>query len=138
MLAVLPFRNLAEDAGHEFLSDGLTEQTIHELARARPERLGVIARTSAMTYKGAAKPVAQVGRELGVEYVLLGRVREGCAWLSVEARLVRVRDGAQVWSESFDVAQGDALLVQSEAAERIGRALRARLIPLDRQDVVGA
>lgn len=138
MLAVLPFQNLAGDAGHEYLSDGLTEQTIHEFARARPERLGVIARTSAMTYKGAVKPIGQVGRELGVEYVLLGSLREGCASLSVAARLVRVRDEAQLWSESFDVSQPDALLAQSEAAERISRALRARLLPLDRQDVVGA
>jgi TolB-like protein len=138
MLAVLPFQNLAGAAGHDYLSDGLTEQTIHEFARARPERLGVIARTTAMTYKGKAKPIAQVGRELGVEYVLEGSLKEGCSSLSVAARLVRVRDEAQVWSESFDVAEPDALKAQSEAAERISSALRARLIPLDRQDVVGA
>jgi TolB-like protein len=136
MLAVLPFQNLEGGGAQESLSDGLTEETIHELARS--ERLGVIARTSAMTYKGARKPIEQVGRELGVEYVLEGSVREGCSALSVEARLVRVRDQAQVWSERFDVPQRDPLLVQSEAAERIGRALRARLIPVDGQDVVGA
>ena len=75
MLAILPFQNLSNDPGQEYFSDGLTEETITDLGQLSPENLGVIARTSAMAYKHTDKTISQIGRELGVDYVLEGSVR---------------------------------------------------------------
>src|SRR5260221_7679523 len=70
MLAVLPFENLAGDAEQDYFSDGLTEEMISQLGGLDPQRLGVIARTSVMHYRKSQKPLEQIGRELGVQYVL--------------------------------------------------------------------
>jgi hypothetical protein len=70
MLAVLPFANLSNDPEQEYFSDGLTEETITDLGELNPERLGVIARTSATAYKHTNKTITQIGHELGVDYVL--------------------------------------------------------------------
>ncbi len=75
MLVVLPFENLTAGERYDYLSDGLTEEMITELARLSPERLGVIARTSAMQFKSTTKNIAQIGSELGVSHVLEGSVR---------------------------------------------------------------
>jgi DNA-binding winged helix-turn-helix (wHTH) protein/TolB-like protein len=75
MLVVLPLQNLSGDPSQEYLSDGLTEEMITQLARLQPERLGVIARTTAMRYARAGKKISQIGAELGVDYVLEGSVR---------------------------------------------------------------
>ena len=76
-MVVLPFENLSGDAEQEYFSDGLTEEMIAQLGRLRPQRLGVIARTSAWQYKETEKNITQIGRELGVGYVLEGSVLEG-------------------------------------------------------------
>jgi class 3 adenylate cyclase/TolB-like protein len=86
-LAMLPFANLTGDAEREFLSDGLTEEMIAQLGRLRPEQLRVIARTSSMQYKKSSKPPEQIGRELAVEYLLEGTVRQ-------EGRRVRITAAA--------------------------------------------
>ena len=75
MLVVLPFENLSGDAGQEVFSDGMTEELITQLGSLDPDHLGVIARTSAMQYKGAHKNVVQIARDLGVNYVLEGSIR---------------------------------------------------------------
>ena len=75
MIAVLPFENLSGDSEQEFFSDGLTEEMITELGQLQPARLGVIARTSSMIYKGAKKSIGQVAAELHVDYLLEGSVR---------------------------------------------------------------
>src|SRR5215470_10099212 len=72
MLAVLPFENVGGRKKHDYFSDGITEEMITQLARLNPERLGVIARTSAMQYRSAEKSLRQIGRELGILYVLQG------------------------------------------------------------------
>ena len=74
-LAVLPFENLSADPEQEYFSDGMTEEMIAKLGRMQPETLRVIARTSAMRYKNTNKPLAQLARELGVQYSLEGSVR---------------------------------------------------------------
>jgi hypothetical protein len=78
MLAVLPFVNLSNDPAQEYFSDGLTEETITDLGELNPEQLGLIARTSSTAYKGTNKTIAQIGHELGVDYVLEGSVRPTC------------------------------------------------------------
>jgi TolB-like protein len=126
---VLPFANL--DAGDEpdRFSDGLTEETIHELGELQPGRLGVIARTSTMNYKGARKPPDLVGRELGANYVLGGSVRRFGRHVLVSAELIRVQDLGRVWSESYEAPLVDELRLQSDVAERITASVGARLVP---------
>ena len=80
MLLVLPFENLTAGERYDYFSDGLTEEMITELARLSPERLGVIARTSAMQFKSTTKGIAQIGSELGVSHVLEGSVRRYQKW----------------------------------------------------------
>jgi TolB-like protein len=84
MLAALLFANLSDDPEQEYFSDGLTEETITDLGELNPDRLAVIARTSAASYKHTNKTIAQIGHELGVDYILEGSVRrEGEARASV-------------------------------------------------------
>ncbi|HSB60252.1 MAG TPA: winged helix-turn-helix domain-containing protein, partial [Vicinamibacteria bacterium] len=128
MLAVLPFENLSPDPDQEYFSDGLTEEMITRLARLHPGRLGVIARTSANVYKKKARSIEEVGRELGVGYVLEGSVRRAGGRLRVTAQLIRVADQTHLWAESYERRVADALLVQDELARRIVSALESRLL----------
>lgn len=130
-LAVLPFSNFTGDPQQEFLSDGLTEEMIAELGRL-PE-LGVIARTSVMRYKKTEKGVKEIGKELRVDYVLEGSVRQAEHRLRVTAQLIRVSDEVHVWAESYDREAGDLIGVQRQIATRIAEETRLRTaIPADR------
>ena len=128
MLAVLPFESLSPGKDPQYFSDGLTEETITRLARLEPERLGVIARTSTSVYRNAVKSVEEVGRELGVDYVLEGSVRHAGERLRVTAQLIQVRDQSHLWAESYERRGADALDVQDEVARRIVAVLEARLL----------
>jgi TolB-like protein/DNA-binding winged helix-turn-helix (wHTH) protein/Tfp pilus assembly protein PilF len=128
MLAVLPFDNLTSDTEQDYFSDGLTEEMISQLGRLQPERLGVIARTSIMNYKGAKKDIHQIGDELGVDYVLEGSVRRTDDRVRVTAQLIQVSDQTHLWSESYDRTREDALKIQSEVAYRIARSLAFELL----------
>src|SRR5205823_1445717 len=92
MLAVLPFENLTGDPDQNYFSDGLTEEMITQLGRLDPQQLGVIARTSAMSYKHSSKAVDQIGRELGVNYILEGSARREGGRMRITAQLIQVRD----------------------------------------------
>lgn len=129
MLVVLPFENLTGEADQEYLSDGFTEEVISRLARLGHERMGVIARTSAMAYKGSRKPVDQVGRELHVDYLLEGSLRRSGERLRITAQLIRVADQTHLWSRDFDRALTDVVLVQSEIAGAIAEQIQLRLPP---------
>lgn len=107
MLAVLPFANLSNDPEQEYFSDGLTEETITDLGELNPERLGVIARTSAATYKHTNKTIAQIGRELGVDYILEGSVRREGGSARITAQLIRVKDQVHLWAHNYDRETGD-------------------------------
>jgi TolB-like protein/DNA-binding winged helix-turn-helix (wHTH) protein len=102
MLAVLPFQNLSNDPGQEYFSDGLTEETITDLGELNPEKLGVIARTSAMAYKHTNKTIAEIGRELGTDYVLEGSVRREGGTARVSAQLIRVNDQTHLWAHNYE------------------------------------
>jgi adenylate cyclase len=88
MLAVLPFENMSGRKSQEYFSDGLTEEMITQLGRMNPERLGVIARTSAMRYKNATKSVHQIGQELHVSHILEGSVRRASGRVRITAQLI--------------------------------------------------
>ncbi|HET6897356.1 MAG TPA: tetratricopeptide repeat protein, partial [Vicinamibacteria bacterium] len=126
-LAVLPFANLTGDAQQEYLSDGLTEEMIAELGRL-PE-LGVIARTSVMRFKSTSKGVVEIGRELRVDYVLEGSVRQADRRLRVTAQLIRVADEVHVWADSYDREGGDLIGVQRQIARRVAEETRLRTAP---------
>ena len=121
MLAVLPFANLSNDPEQEYFSDGLTEETITDLGELNPERLGVIARTSAATYKHTNKTIAQIGRELGVDYILEGSVRREGGFARISAQLIRVKDQVHLWAHNYDRETGGT----SGATKRIGQSHRA-------------
>ena len=128
MMAVLPFENLSGDTEQDYFSDGMTEEMIAQLGRLQPQRLGVIARTSTMTYKHATKDIAHIGRELGVDFVVEGSVRREQERVRITAQLIRVSDQTHLWSQSYDRPTGDALNVQSEVAGRIANALAIELL----------
>jgi TolB-like protein/Flp pilus assembly protein TadD len=127
MLAVLPFANLSPDSKQEFFSDGLTDEMIMQLGRINPKTLGVIARTSSMRYKHTPKGVDQIGRELGVDYVIEGAVRRDRKRVRITVQLIRVRDQTQVWADSYERQLHDVLILQSELASAIARAVQVRL-----------
>ncbi len=129
MLAVLPFENFGPAPGPDRFSDGLTEETITQLGRLEPRRLGVIARTSAMKYKGARKSAEQIGRELGVDFILEGSVRMAGRRVRISAQLIQVRDQTHLWAETYEGDLNDVLAVQSEIARRITRSLAVELLP---------
>ena len=129
MIAVLPFENLSGEALQDYFSDGMTEEMIAQLGRLHPQSLGVIARTSAMTYKGVNKDIARIGSELNVDFVLEGSVRSESDRVRITAQLIQVSDQTHLWSESYDRPSGDVLKVQSEVAGQIANSLAIRLLP---------
>jgi len=129
MLAVLPFHNVSGDPEQEYFTDGLTEEMISQLGRLHPERLRVIASTSAMHYKKSTKRVDEIGQELGVDYVLEGSVRRGGERVRITAQLVQVSDQTEVWSESYESSEGDVLALQSEVARAIAQQIQLKLTP---------
>jgi TolB-like protein/Tfp pilus assembly protein PilF len=138
MLAVLPFENLGGNPRHEYFSDGLTEEMITQLGRLNPVRLGVIARTSAMHYKGTSKTISEIGRDLGVSYVLEGSVRRSRHRMRIAAQLIDVASQAHVWAESYERAIGDILVLQSDVARSIAREIDVKLTPRERRRLAGA
>jgi TolB-like protein/DNA-binding winged helix-turn-helix (wHTH) protein/Flp pilus assembly protein TadD len=129
MLAILPFQNLSNDPGEEYFSDGLTEETITDLGQVSPANLGVIARTSAMAYKHTNKTVSQIGRELGVDYILEGSVRREGGRARVSAQLIRVSDQTHLWAQNYDRDLQDLLDVQNDLGRSIAEQVSANLTP---------
>ena len=128
-LAVLPFENLSADPAQEYLSDGLTEELISQLGRLDPQRLGVIARTSAMKYKGARKSVDQIGEELRLDYIVEGSVRHLGQQVRIAVQLVQVCDQTHRWAESYDREAAELFRLQQEVAEKVARSLALELLP---------
>ena len=136
MLAVLPFENLTGDPQQDYFSDGLTEEMITQLGRLDPRQLGVIARTSAMSYKHSSKAVDQIGRELGVNYILEGSARREAGRVRITAQLIQVRDQSHVWAAEYDRDMQSVLQLQSEVADAIGNEVRLKLAPAQRVQLV--
>ena len=129
MLAVLPFANLSNDPGQEYFSDGLTEETITDLGELNPERLGVIARTSSTAYKHTNKTIAQIGQELGVDYVLEGSVRREGGVARISAQLIRVQDQVHLWAHNYERETGGLLALQNELGRAIAQQVQVKLAP---------
>src|SRR6266849_1080829 len=129
MLVVLPFENLSRDPEQEFFSDGMTEEMITQLGGLEPQRLGVIARASAMQYKHSTKSAAQIGGELGVDYLLEGSARRAGGRVRITAQLIQVRDETHVWAESYEGDLRDILKLQREVAAAVAREIQLKLTP---------
>jgi TolB-like protein/DNA-binding winged helix-turn-helix (wHTH) protein/Flp pilus assembly protein TadD len=126
-IAVLPFANTAHDAEQDYLALGLTDETSASLAQIDPDRLIVKGRTA--RYKGTTKSVSEIGRELGVEYLVDGTVRAEAGRLRVTTTLIRVRNQEHVWSQAYDREITSALALQQDVSAAIAGQIRARLSP---------
>jgi adenylate cyclase len=120
-IAVLPFQNLSSDPEQEFFADGMVEEIITALSRFKA--LFVIARNSSFTYKGRAVDVKQVGRELGVRYVLEGSVRRAANRVRITGQLIDATTGAHLWADRFDGGLGDIFDLQDQVTERVVGAI---------------
>ncbi len=116
-MAVLPFANMSGDPALDYFADGVTDTMIAGLSRSPAIR--VVARTSTAIYKGKAIDVRQIGKELGVRYVLEGSVQKGTDKLRLVAQLIDAGTGDHVWAERYDREGIDALALQDEVVEKI-------------------
>ncbi|MEE9280933.1 MAG: adenylate/guanylate cyclase domain-containing protein [Myxococcota bacterium] len=132
-LAVLPFVNMSGDPEQEYFSDGLTEDLITDLSKVGG--LVVIARNSSFTYKGKPVRVEEVGRELGVAYVLEGSVRKANDRVRITAQLVDASTGHHLWAERYDRRLEDIFALQDEVTREIVAALEVRLSKSEREQV---
>jgi len=120
-IAVLPFQNMSGDPEQEYFADGMVDDIITALSHFTS--LFVIARSSSFTYKGRAVDIKQVGRELGVRYVLEGSVRKAAGRLRISGQLIEASTGAHLWAEKFDGALEDVFALQDAVTERVVGAI---------------
>jgi TolB-like protein len=125
-IAVLPFVNMSRDEENEYFADGLAEELLNVLAKIRGLR--VAARSSAFTFKGKGATVAEVGRALNVVTVLEGSVRKAGNRMRISVQLVKVVDGYQLWSETYDRTLEDIFAVQDDIAQSVLKELRTTLL----------
>jgi adenylate cyclase len=124
-IAVLPFDNISGDPEQEYFSDGITEEIITALSKV--PKMFVIARNSTFTYKGKPVKVQQVGKELGVQYVLEGSVRKAGNRVRITAQLVETAAGHHLWAERYDRDLKDIFALQDEITFKILTALQVKL-----------
>jgi adenylate cyclase len=134
-IAVLAFQNLSGDPEQEFFADGIAEEVITALSKAH--WLFVIARNSSFTYKGKSVDVRQLGRELGVRYVLEGSVRKAGNRARITAQLIDATDGHQVWADRYDRALEDIFAVQDEITQSIIGAIAPGIVAAEVRRVHG-
>jgi len=127
MLAVLPFENLTGDPAQDYFSDGMTEEMITQLGNLDASHLGVIARTSVMHYKHSQEPLDQIGRELGVKYVLEGSIRRDSDRVRITAQLIQLSDQTHLWARQYDRELRDLLALQGEIAHEVSDEIQIAL-----------
>src|SRR5437588_7336571 len=132
-IAVLPFNNMSGDPEQEYFSDGITEDIITDLSKI--SGLYVVARHTAFTYKGKPLKVQQVGKELGVAFILEGSVRKAGGRVRVTGQLVSSNDGGHVWAERFDRELTDIFAIQDEITHAIVEQLKVKLLPQEKKDI---
>jgi TolB-like protein/Tfp pilus assembly protein PilF/predicted Ser/Thr protein kinase len=140
MIAVLPFENLGSPED-EYFTDGITEEIMARLANI--QRLGVIARTSAIQYRNTDKTIRQIGEELGVDYILEGTVRwqripHDPSRVRVTPQLIRVTDATHLWANVYENDMTDIFEVQSNIAEKVAEALDITLLEPERRSLEAA
>jgi adenylate cyclase len=124
-IAVLPFANLSGDAEQEYFSDGISEDLITDLSKV--SALFVIARNSSFTYKGKTAKVQEIGRELGVRFVLEGSIRKAGNRVRITAQLVDAESGGHLWADRYDRELNDIFATQDEVVQKIVGTLAVKL-----------
>ena len=132
-IAVLAFQNMSGDVEQEYFADGIAEDIITALSKSR--WLFVIARNSSFTYKGRSVDVKQIGRELGVRYVLEGSVRKSGNRMRITAQLIEAATGAHVWAERYDRELADIFAVQDEITGSVVNAIEPAMAQAEQQRV---
>ncbi len=132
-LAVLPFANMSSDPEQEYFADGITEDLITEFSKL--SGLFVIARHSAFVYKGVRKNIQEIGKELGVRYLIEGSVRRAGERVRITAQLIDAASGAHVWAERYDRDLKDIFDVQDDVTRRIVDTLHVTLSPVESQRI---
>jgi TolB-like protein/DNA-binding winged helix-turn-helix (wHTH) protein/Tfp pilus assembly protein PilF len=127
MMAVLPFQNLTGNPEQEYVTDGITEEMITQFGRLEPEQLGVIARTSIMGYKHSDKRLDQIGRELGVQYILEGSVRRDGNRMRITAQLIQVKDQSHLWAREYEHSLKDLFALQDDVTAGVAQEIQSRL-----------
>lgn len=129
VVAVLPFTNLSGQPEQDYFSDSLTDDLITELGSLHPERLRVIARTSAMSYKNATEPPDRIGHALGARFVVEGSVRRSGDFVRINVELVDVNTQTHLWARSYERQLHDVMAVQGEVARDISSGIQLTLTP---------
>jgi adenylate cyclase len=124
-IAVLPFQNMSGDAEQEYFADGMVEEIITALSRVK--RFFVIARNSSFTYKGKHVDIRQVGRELGVRYVLEGSIRKSSNRVRITGQLIEAETGNHVWADKFEGELKDVFELQDRITETVVAAIEPSL-----------
>src|SRR6202040_374409 len=125
-IVVLPFTNLSNDPDQKYFADGITDDLTTDLSGISGSF--VIARNTAFTYKGKAVDAKQIGRDLGVRYIVEGSVRRGGDQILVNVQLVDAESSAQVWAERFETDRRNLAEAQSEITGRLARTLNLKLV----------
>jgi TolB-like protein len=139
-IVVLPFTNLSSDPDQQYFADGITEDLTTDLSRISD--MLVISRNTAFAYRNKPVDTKQIGRELGVRYVLEGSVRRSGNRLRVTTQLIDAETDSHLWTERFDRDMGDLFVLQNEITSRLANALGAELVaaeaarPTDTPDVL--
>ncbi len=126
-MLILPFQNLTGDVSQEFLCDGMTEELISQLGGLEPDRLSVLARTTAMHYKGSSKTIKQITREVGADYVLEGSIRRVDNHIRVTTQLIQGPQERHLWAQSFDRGSSDILGLQQGVSLAVANEVSFRL-----------
>ncbi len=127
MLAVIPFGNLT-GAADDYFTEGLTEELIAQIARLNPAQLGVIAFTTARQYRNTDKGIGQIGRELGVDYIIEGSARRSGDRARIMVQLIQVSDQSHLWAEAYNRTLEDMIGIQIDVAERVAQSLTVNLL----------
>ena len=130
-VAVLPFTNMSADAENEYFTDGIAEEIINALSKI--QALRVTSRTSSFAFKGKTEDIREIGNKLEVGTILEGSVRKAGNKLRIQAQLISVADGYQLWSERYDRELEDVFAIQDDIAQNIAKALRIVLTERERE-----
>src|SRR6202049_518394 len=129
ILSCVPFDNLGADPEHEYQADGLTDEVIAALGQVDPEHLSVIGRTSMRAYKRTTKSLAEIGREVGAEFLVESSMRAEGGRIRITSKLIRARDQVQIWSASYDSEPISMLEFQRELSTNVAREVGLRFSP---------
>jgi TolB-like protein/Tfp pilus assembly protein PilF len=128
-LVVLPFSNLSDDSSHEYFADGLTEELIAQLGPLCRGKVGIIARWSAMVFKGSLQRARDIGEALRADYLLEGSVRKDDSRVRITVHLIETASEAELWSRTYERTACDWLEVQADVAGLVARSLMQELVP---------